>query len=169
MTGGLASLRQALAPAAAAWTRLESRERRLVQLAAWVLGLFLLWTVALQPAWRTLREAPARLDALDVQLQAMQVLAADVRQLRATPPLPRTQASAALKAATDALGSQGRLAEQGDRAVLTLTNASTSDLRRWLAAARAGARARPVDATLTRSEQGLSGTVVVALPTGGAP
>jgi general secretion pathway protein M len=164
-----ASLRTALAPAQAAWARLEQRERQLVQVAAWVLGLFLLWVLAVQPAWRTLREAPARLDALDRQLQTMQVLAAETGELRATPALPRAQASAALKAASERLGARGRLSEQGDRAVLTLTDAGGDELRSWLAEVRAGARARPVDVNLSRSEQGLSGTVVVALPAAAAP
>ena len=51
---------------------LAARERRLVALAAAVLGAFLLWTVAVQPAWRTLRDAPAQREALDAQLQTMQ-------------------------------------------------------------------------------------------------
>ncbi len=158
------ALRKALQPLQAAWAARDVRERRLVLGALWVLGLFLLWTVALQPAWRTLREAPARLDALDSQLQAMQALAADVRELRAAPPLARAQASAALKAASDRLGERGKLSEQGERAVLTLNDASGEQLRNWLVEVRAGARARPVELKLTRGEVGLSGTVVVALP-----
>ena len=39
--------------------------RRLLLAAAAVIGAFLLWTVGLQPALRTLREAPARIDVLD--------------------------------------------------------------------------------------------------------
>ncbi len=155
---------KAVQPLQAAWSARDARERRLLQAAAWVLGLFLLWTIALQPAWRTLRDAPARIDRLDSQLQMMQVLAADVRELRATPPLARAQASAALKAASDRLADKGRLSEQGERAVLTLSGASGEQLRNWLAEVRAGARARPIELNLTRSEQGLSGTVVIALP-----
>lgn len=166
MSSAAQGLTRAWQPLRAAWAARDARERRLVLLAAWVLGLFLLWTVALQPALRTLREAPARLDALDAQLQAMQAQAADVRTLRATPPLPRVQASAALKAASDRLGAQGRLVEQGDRAVLTLSGASGEQLRSWLAEVRSSARARAVDINLTRTEQGLSGSVVVALPGG---
>ena len=161
--------RKALQPAQAAWARLGGRERRLVLAMAWVLGLFLLWSLAVQPAWRTLREAPARIDALDAQLQGMQLLAADVRELRAAPPLPRPQALAALRAASERLGETGRLIEQGDRAVLTLKDASGPALRTWLSEVRAGARAHAVDATLTRSDTGLSGTVVVALPGRAAP
>ena len=56
------------------------------------------------------------------------------------------------------------LSLQGERAVLTLNGASTSQLRAWLAEVRSGARARPVEANLTRGAEGYSGTVVVALP-----
>lgn len=164
-----AAARKALQPALAGWSRLGGRERRLVLAMVWVLGLFLLWTVAVHPAWRTLREAPARIDALDAQLQAMQLQAAEARELRAAPPLPRAQAGAALRAASERLGESGRLVEQGDRAVLTLKDASAPALRTWLSEARAGARAHAVEATLTRSDAGLSGTVVVALPARAAP
>jgi len=77
------------------------------------------------------------------------------------------QSSAALQAATGRLGDKGRLALQGERAVLTVQGASTSQLRDWLAEARSGARARPVEARLAQAAQGYTGTLVVAL--GGAP
>jgi general secretion pathway protein M len=131
-----------------------------------VVGVALLWMLALQPAWRTVREAPARLDALDAQLQAMQRLAAETTELRAAPAVSTAQSGAALKAASDRLGAQGRLVLQGERAVLTLTGANTEQLRGWLAEARSGARARPVEASLTRGPNGYSGTIVVAI--GGA-
>ncbi len=160
------ALQQGLRQLRSAWAARDARERRLLLLAGWVLGLFVLWSVALQPALRTLRDAPARLDALDRDLQGMQALAADVSELRATPPLPRAQSSAALRAASERLGDKGRLAEQGERAVLTLNNASTEQLRAWLLEVRSAARARPVDVNLTQGGQGLSGTIVLAL---GAP
>lgn len=56
---------------------------------------------------------------------------------------------------------------QGERAVLTLNGASPAQLRDWLVQARTGARARPVQAQLTRNAQGYSGTIVLAL--GAAP
>lgn len=159
-------LPQALQPLQAAWAARQPRERQMLLLAAAVLGLYLLWAVALQPALRTLRTAPATLDTLDLQLQGMQRQAADVRELRAAPPVSRAQASAGLKAATERLGAKAQLSEQGDRAVLTLDGASGEQLRGWLAEVRASARARAVDVNLTRAEQGLSGTVIVALPGG---
>jgi len=160
------ALMQALAPVRQRWAALSVRDRRLSALAGTVLGLFITWTLAVQPAWRTLQAAPAQRDALDAQWQAMQRLAAEAKELRGAPPVSIEQSSAALQAATERLGDKGRLSVQGERAVLTLQGASPSQLRDWLAEARSGARARPVEARLTRAAQGYSGTVVVAL--GGA-
>lgn len=150
----------------ARWHALGPRDRRLLGLAAAVLGAFALWSVAIQPAWRTLREAPAQRDALDAQWQQMQALAAEAQQLRATPPLAAEQAAAALRAASERLGNGARLSLQGDRAVLTLSGVSSAQLREWLAEARAGARARPVEAQLSRGAQGFSGSVVLQLGVG---
>lgn len=148
------------------WGGLALRERRLVLLAGGVLAAYLVFAVALRPAWRTLTRAPAQMDALDAQLQGMKGLAAETLELRATPPINAAQSQAALKAATDRLGDKGKLSVQGDRAVLTLNNAGTEALRGWLAEVRSGARARPVEANLTRGASGYTGTIVVTL--GGA-
>jgi general secretion pathway protein M len=157
-----------LAPAQAWWAGLAARERRLVAMAGAVLAFGLLWMLAVQPAWRTLQRAPAEIDRLELELQAMQRLAAEAGALRAAAPVTPDQAQAALQAATARLGEQGKLSVQGGgRAVLTLTNAGSTALRDWLAEARAGARAKPLEASLSRSAQGYSGTVVVAF--GGAP
>lgn len=149
------------------WHSLAVRERRLVLAAVTVLGLFLAWALAVQPAWRTIDRVAAERNALEEQWQTMQRLAVEVQQLRAAPPVSQEQAVAALEAAAARLGSAGRLTLQGDRAVLTLNGVGTSALRDWLAEARSGARARPVEAKLSRTAAGYSGTLVVAL--GGGP
>jgi general secretion pathway protein M len=163
----LAPLRARLAPLLARCATLPLRERRLLTIAGAALLALILWLVAIQPAWRTLKAAPAQIDALELQWQTMQRLAAEARELRGTAPMSLEQSSAALKAATTRLADNGRLSVQGERAVLTLNNASTAQLREWLAEARSGARARPVEASLSRAAQGYSGTLVVSL--GGAP
>lgn len=148
------------------WWQLPRRDRRAVLLAALVVLLALVWFVAVAPALATLRRAPAELDALDLQLQRMQQLAVESRELRATPPVGISQATAALNSATTRLGKAGKLSIVGDRATLTLTNVESAALRAWLNDARAAARARPVEAQLSRSGRGYSGTVIVSL--GGA-
>lgn len=158
------------APWRARWRALGRRERRGISIIAWLVGLLLLWTVAIAPAWRTARAAPAQLDLLDAQLQQMQRQASEARELRAIPALSGSQAASALRAATDELGAAARLQLGGDRATLTLTGVNGSQLSDWLAEARSAARARPLEANLTRGPQGFSGSIVVALPTGsGAP
>lgn len=151
------------APVQAWWSGLAQRERRLALVAGAFVLLGLVWLLAVQPAWRTITRAPTELDTLDAEWQTMQRLAAEVQQLRSAQPVTPEQAAAALRAATERLGDKGKLALQGDRAVLTLSGAGTGALRDWLAEARAGARARPLEANLTRAAQGYSGTLVVAI------
>jgi general secretion pathway protein M len=148
------------------WRALPPRERMGVSAALTVVAIGLLWVVAVAPALRTLREAPVQIDALDLQLQSMQRMAAEARELRGAAPVPASQAALALKSATDRLGEKGRIAVQGDRATLTLTGINTAGLKAWLSEARSGARARPVEMQLTRGPQGYSGAIVVTF--GGA-
>jgi general secretion pathway protein M len=54
----------------------------------------------------------------------------------------------------------------GDRATITFTNASGTQVRDWLAEVRQAARVRPIEANLTRGPQGYSGTVIVQMPGG---
>lgn len=156
----LVSLRQQLR---VFWSGLAVRERMALAAGGVLVAVLLVWWVAVQPALRTLREAPAQLDRLDRQLQQMQATSAEVTALRAIAPVSATQAAAALKAATDRLGDKGRLAVQGERATIALTNVGTDAFRSWLGEVRGAARARPVEASLTRAQQGYSGTVVVML------
>lgn len=152
-----------LAPLRERWRALAPRERQGVTLAAAALAAFVLWTVAVAPAWRTVRDAQAELELLDRQLQEMQRLAVETRELRATPPLPAAQSNAALQAATARLGDRARLSIVGDRATVALSGVEPSRLREWLSEVRVGARAQPVEAQLTRGAKGFNGTVVLLL------
>jgi general secretion pathway protein M len=163
---GVARWNEAVAPLMARWQLLDKRERKLVTVALWVVGAALLWFVAVGPAWRTVSKAPARLDQLDAQLLQMQRLAGEARALRTAPAVGSVQAQAALKAACESLGAAARLVVSGDRATVTFTNVNSKQLREWLSEVRGAARARPVEANLTRGAQGFSGNIVVALPGG---
>ena len=145
------------------WQSLAARERWWLSLLACGLVLLLVGLLAVQPAWRTLKRAPSELDALDAQLQLMQRQASEVQLLRSAAPVTPDQAAAALAAATARLGDKAKLSVQGERATLTLNGLGTSALRDWLAEARAGARARPIEANLTRAAAGFSGTLVLGL------
>jgi general secretion pathway protein M len=155
------------APLVAKWRALSERDRRAAGLAGAAVVLLLVWWIGVQPALRTVREAPAQLDRLDAQLQTMQRQAAEAAELRGTAPITAAQSTAALQAATVRLGARGRLVVAGERATLTLNGATGAQLRDWLSEARSGARARPLQAQVTRSAQGYSGTLIVAV--GGTP
>lgn len=148
---------------AAFWRSRAPRERQALGTGFFVVLLGLVWLVLVQPAWRTAREAPARLEQLDRQLQQLQTTAAEVRVLRNATPVSSMQANAALKAATDRLGERARISMQGDRATLNFTAIPAEALRSWLNEVRSAARARPVEASLSRVADGYSGTMVLTL------
>lgn len=163
---GGGNARNALRGLQAWWSTLASRERRLLTVGATVLGAFVLWAVALAPAWRTLRTAPALIEAGETQARQMQAWAAEAAQLRAVAPVPMAQAQQALTAATARLGDNAKLSLQGERALLTLKGISGEQLGAWLAEARAGARARVVEASLSQTSPGLyDGSLTLALGT----
>lgn len=163
---GVASVRSPT-PAVAAlrmrWLALQPREQWALVLGGTVLGLYLLWAIAIQPAWRVLAAAPARLDRLDAELAAMQTLAAEARAVSTQPPLTAAQAGAALQAAAARFGPSVRLTSQGDRVVLMLDKLGRGELQQLLAEARAGARARTIEARLQPGAEGVSGTLVLGL------
>ncbi len=145
------------------WQAVSARERRLLAGAGALLTVALLWFVALQPAVRTLKQAPAEKARLDAQLTEMRALAQEAVQLRTAPALAPEQAIVALQATTEQLGAAAQLSLQGERAVVTLQGLDPVKLGPWLEEVRSGARARPLDAQLSNGAAGLSGTVVLAL------
>ncbi len=154
---------QARDRATAQWQALGERERFALASVGALLGLLLLWAVLLNPALRTLRTAPAELEQVELQLQRMQAQALEARTLRNAPAVPPAQAQAALKASVEHLGSVARLNMAGDRATVTLNGITPAALQAFLGEVRAAARARPIEAQLTRSPQGYSGSLVLSL------
>lgn len=135
--------------------RLAPRERRALQLAAWLLGLLLVWSVAVAPAWRVLQSAPERQARLGPQLQAMRTLAAEARTLQQT---ESTQAPAwperlrALEASSQRLlKDQVQLAPSGEQVSVTLRDAVPEALAQWLEEVRINARLRPTRMQLERT------------------
>ena len=148
------------------WQARAPRERQLIVAMLVAVGVLLVWLVAIQPALRTLREAPLELDRLDQQLQQMQLAANETAGLKGASPVPSEQATTALRAATAALGDKAKLVVQGDRAVLSFTATPADGLRAWLGEARSAARARPLEAQMVKAATGYSGSITVGI--GGA-
>lgn len=149
--------------ARAAWRARPPRDRLALSVMALVLGALVVWMLFIAPALATLRSAPAQLDMLDTQLLQMRTMAAEVRDLRNATPVPAAQAGLAIKSAVERQGDKVRLSLQNDRALLTLQNASPEQLRALLVEARSAARARPLEAQLTRGPGGFTGTLVLGL------
>lgn len=148
------------ARAAAVWRARAPRERIALALAASVLIVLVVWALLVAPALTTLRSAPQQLESLELQLQQMRGMASEVRELRNMTPVAAAQSGLAIKAAAERHGDKVRLSLQGDRALITLVGASPEQLRALLVEVRSAARARPIEAQLTRTPTGYSGTLV---------
>lgn len=131
------------------------RERLALQLAAWLLGLFLLWSLAVAPAWRMLQAAPAQQASLRPQLHAMRAMAAEAQTLRQgqnSEAPARPERLRALETTTRRLlGDSAQLQPSGEQVTVTLRDASPQALAQWLHEARVNARLRPTRAQLERS------------------
>ena len=168
-------MNDAFAPLKARWLALAPRERLGLTLAAWVLGLGLLWWLALSPALTTLRQADAQRVGLEQQLQALQAQQAEAQRLQAQPKMASSDALRALEASVkQRLAGTAQLNVIGDRATVTLKGSPAEAVAQWLAQARANARALPIEAKLTRAAAPASsansavaswdGTIVLRLP-----
>ena len=159
-------MRSATAPNAlsAWWAQRPPREQHLLRAAALLVSAALLWTVAIAPAWRTVRAYPAQRSTLDAQLQTMQALQAQAQALRAQPVADPRTAPAALQATVNTLGTQAHLVLADRQATVTLRKVDADALARWLARTRSEARLVPNQAKLQQEAGAWSGTVQFTLP-----
>lgn len=152
-----------------AFERLSARERTAVLAAAWMVGLGLLWWLALSPAIQTLRQAPAQHALADAQLASLRAMAATAEAVRAqstTQPLSRADSLRALEDAMTTLGQAAQLSATADRPTVTLREVAPDVVALWLAQVRLNARLTPVEADLKASGQPIrwSGSVVLSGP-----
>jgi general secretion pathway protein M len=147
------------------WRQLKLSERRLILAALWLIAAALLWWLAIAPAVKTIKEAPAQHRALDAQLQNMQALSAEAKNLQSQPKLALDEAQKALQSAvTQRFGATAQLNLTGERASLTFKNANAQELALWLTQARVNARALPSEAKLNRNGDVWDGALVLMLP-----
>jgi general secretion pathway protein M len=150
------------------WQSLASRERQGLRWALRGGVTALLITLAVLPAWRTLKVAPAQLTLVEGQLQQMNQLASQARLLRAAPVISMARSMEALKAASERLGSVAILNLQGQQAVMTFNGVAPEALLEWLRETRTVGRVRVIEAKLTRTGTTYSGSVLMTLA-GAAP
>lgn len=148
-----------------AWSRLAERERRLIALALAVVLAGLLWMIGIAPALGTLRSAPARLTELDRQLQSMQSLQTQARDLLGRAPIGRDEAARALDASVQQrLAGRAQLSRAGDRLTVTLSAVPPQALAQWLGQVRDAARVTVQQTRLNRTLAGWDGSIVLQLP-----
>jgi general secretion pathway protein M len=148
-----------------AWAGLGLRERRMVAMAGGFVLVALVWMLAIAPAIKTLKAAPAQHEMLDAQLQSMRKLAAQARGMQNRPAVSRADALRTLQSSLQQrLGSSAQLNVAGDRVTVVLKGAAPEALAQWLGQARVTARAVATQSRLARGAAGWDGTVVLDLP-----
>lgn len=165
------SLSTRFEPLLAPWRRLPSRERNGLTLALLLILALLLWTFSVAPALATLRSADAQAKVLGAQLQQVQAMQTEAQALQTQPVLSFDEAVRALTSTTQqTLGASAQLRVAGERASVTLKDASPDALAQWLVQARLNARSVPLEARLVRGKASpgsvsWSGVLTMALPT----
>lgn len=166
-------LNSLLQPARQIWQQRSSRERLLLQMAAWLIGLAVLWTLGLAPALHTWQEAPNRQTALDQQTQQMLQWQGEARRLTSPQAITRAEAVQWLQAHVAALGPKAKLQMQAEQMQLTLEATPAEALAEWLSQAREHAHVRPLQAQLQQTAHSKndaatgvawSGNMVLSLP-----
>ena len=158
-----------LEPLRAYWARLPGREKNLFRLAALVTLAWVLWQFSLAPGLAILRTADAQARTLEAQMQQMQAMQMQVQAIEKQPVLGFDEAVRALSTATkQTLGTTAQLVMAGDRASVTLKDASPEALAQWLVQARVNARSHLVEVRLVRGAvpagPAWSGVLVMGLP-----
>jgi general secretion pathway protein M len=152
-------------PVAQRWASLAAREKAMVVGAGLVVGLALLWWVALAPALQTLRGANAQHAQADAQLQSMRLLAAEATALRGQRVLGYEESLRNLEnSVKQTFGAGATLSVSDARASLTLKGVSADALAQWLSQARINARVVPSEARLQRSNLGAGAAASAAAP-----
>ena len=163
------SLTSALEPLRARWARLPGREKNGIRLAGLLILAFVLWQLSIKPSLATLRTADAQARALGMQLQAMQAMQLQAQAVQKQPALGFDEAVRALSAATkQTLGASAQLVLAGERASITVKDASPDALAEWLSQARLNARSALVEARIVRASTPdgavWNGVLVMGLP-----
>ena len=157
-----------------AWQALAPRERRLVGVASVVVLLALLWTLAVEPAWRGRARLGTELPRARAQLAQLETMAVEARQLAAVPgSSDSAQAQrAALESSVAAAGLGGQLSQSslsGELFDLRFKAVAFDAWLTWLEGALRETRLRVADVEVQRESQAglVSVRLVLERPRGG--
>ena len=170
------SLKPVRAALQLAWAQRQPREQQLLRWGAGILVFVAIWSLAIEPAWRTWQYAPVQQALLDSQTQTMRQLQVQAQTLQKPNPISRNESVQWLQKNLSDLGPNAQVSLQGESATLNLNAAPPEALARWLTQARERALAIPVQAQLqpetttgpadsaAKKSHLLRGTLVLRLP-----
>ncbi|NJS37376.1 MAG: type II secretion system protein M, partial [Brachymonas sp.] len=118
------------------WNSFAPRERLLMGGAAALIGLALLWWVAISPALAKLRAAQAAAPAVQAQLHTMRAQASEAASLRSQRVLSYDESLRALEAAVKTLGAGAALSVSNERASVSLKAVNADALAQMLSQVR---------------------------------
>jgi general secretion pathway protein M len=148
------------------WGQRPNSEKNLLRLALALVGAALVWSLAIAPALRALRNFETQHAVQEAQLQNMLRLQAAAKDLQAQPRMNEADAAQALQASVQqAFAGKADVAVSAGAITVTLRGVSAQAIAQWLQIARAQAHAAPVQARLSRAGNAWSGTLQIALNT----
>jgi general secretion pathway protein M len=130
------------------WHALSTREQRSISLLGALIGVVFFWSIAIAPAFNTLRDSDNRRVQIGQQQAHMLALQNQAQALQTRTPLSRDEALRNLQSMS--AGKPIQLNVQGERVSVQLKAVPAPILANWLAQARSQAQALPVEAQLTR-------------------
>ncbi len=155
-----------LAPLQQRWRALAPREQRLLQLAAGVVAVALLWWLALATPLGVLKTAAQQHVALDSQWQQMQQLKLQAQALQAKPALSAQALRERVEESLKPLGAAAQMSLQAERISINFKGLGAQALAQWLVTLRENARTAPAELHLQRNaSQTWDGTLVIVLGT----
>ena len=141
------------------------REQTGIQAALLLLALWLVWSVAVAPAWQLLSNSSAQRERLNQQTAQMQALQQLALELRQQVPVSPDQAAQSLQSLSASLGRNSPINRQGASVTVNFKAASPAALAEFLTQARAQAHAQVSQAHWQQSDGAWSGQLVLQLPT----
>ena len=152
-----------------AWTQWlatrSPREQNGIQLALGLLGLWLLWSVAVAPAWELLRHSQAKREQLNHQTALMQQLQQQAQWLRQQTAVSPEQAAQSLQSLSASLGKPISFRRQGLNVSLSFKDASPASLAEFLAQARGQAHTQVLEAHVQQANGVWGGQLMLTRPT----
>ncbi len=147
------------------WLAQRSRREQMgIQLALLLLAVWLVWSVAVAPAWQVLSHSSAQRERLNQQTAQMQALQQQAQVLRQQVPVSTEQALQSLQNLSASLGTAANFSRQGDSVTVNFKTASPAALAELLTQARNAAHAQVLEAHWQQANGTWSGQLVLQLP-----